>query len=77
MLNNPYNMSPDQFLAFAESFPEIVRPNNETYVIFASPETQRSSLYHVLCRILWDRNGVPQLMRDHSWHHTMSPERIR
>lgn len=77
MLNNPYNMSPTNFLRFAEHMPDVVRPDGETFIIFAGPEQQRTGLYHCLCRIMWDRDGVAHLMRDHEWHHTESPEKIQ
>ena len=77
MLNNPYNMSPRNFLRFAEHMPDVVRPQGENFIIFAGPHERHTGLYHSLCRIMWDRDNNPQLLIDHEWHHSESPDKIK
>ena len=78
MYRNLENLSAEECLdKVNEEFPPATEDiEYPKYIIFAVEESRRGALFHVMCRIHWDRNNVPMLSRDCSWHHTESPNWI-
>lgn len=71
MYNNPQNLAPDEFLGQAQ------RPEDVCYLQFAAVERGTCGLMHTIYRIVWDRKGTPEILRDFSWFHYESPPWVR
>ena len=70
MFNNPLDLSADQYME------HYTRNGDEQYRIFAVAERRRCGLYHVLYRLVWDRDGNVTLSEDHAFHFSNSPDWI-
>jgi len=72
MFNNPDNLTADQMLYNAMTGVT----DHPVYLPFLAPERIRNVLYYTLYRIVWDRDDVPSLMRDHAFFHADVPEKL-
>lgn len=72
MWNNPNNLTADQMLYNAMT--DVTE--HQVYFPFLAPERINGGLYYTLYRIVWDRDDVPVLMRDHAFFHSDVPQHL-